>query len=108
MRTKQVVVIGAYDDIDNLEEAFQIGSHIAKNNWILITGGGSGIMEAVSKGAASLEGTVIGILPGSDISGANKYCSIVIPTGIGYARKYYKHFSCRYNCCYRWKIWHPF
>ncbi len=43
-------------------------------------------MEAVSMGASERGGTVVGILPGEDIEGSNSFCSITIPTGIGYAR----------------------
>ncbi len=43
-------------------------------------------MEAVSRGAFEKSGTVIGIIPDSAFSGANRFCTIVIPTGIGFAR----------------------
>lgn len=86
MRRKQIVVIGESDTKKHLDDAYEIGKFIAKNNYVLITGGRGGIMEAASRGAAENNGTVIGILPGSDFYEANKYCNIVIPTGIGYAR----------------------
>ena len=86
MRNKQVVVIGSGDDDQHLDTAFEIGKYIAENKWVLITGGGGGIMEAASKGASVTGGIVVGILPDSDLSRSNEYCSIVIPSGIGYAR----------------------
>jgi hypothetical protein len=43
-------------------------------------------MEAASQGAAERGGTVIGILPGEELDAANRHCSIVIPTGMGFAR----------------------
>ncbi len=86
MRKKQVVVIGSSDDERNSKEAYRIGKHIAENDMILITGGRGGIMESVSRGAHDNGGTVIGILPGENLSGANPYCTAVIPTGIGFAR----------------------
>ena len=42
--------------------------------------------EAAARGAASEGGTVLGILPGANRSGANPYLSMAIPTGMGEAR----------------------
>ncbi|MCP4135678.1 MAG: TIGR00725 family protein [bacterium] len=86
MRKKQVVVIGASDAVDFCDEAYSIGAYIAQQGYVLITGGRGGIMEAASQGAFEHQGTVIGILPGADDSEANPYCTIVLPTGIGFAR----------------------
>ncbi len=86
MRNKQVVVIGASDTKENLQESYTIGKFIAQKEYTLITGGRGGIMEAASRGAFENQGTVIGILPGDDFSGANSFCTVVIPTGIGFAR----------------------
>jgi uncharacterized protein (TIGR00725 family) len=43
-------------------------------------------MEAASRGAAQVGGTVIGIVPGSSPADANRFCTHVVSTGIGYAR----------------------
>ena len=43
-------------------------------------------MEAVCKGAKSVGGTTIGILPGNDPKEANAWVDIPICTGLGYAR----------------------
>jgi uncharacterized protein (TIGR00725 family) len=86
MRRAQVVVIGASDDTAHLEEARSIGALVAGRNCTLLTGGRGGIMEAASRGAAENGGEVIGIIPGDSFSGANRYCTTVIATGIGYAR----------------------
>ena len=86
MRRKQVVVIGSSDETGYQEEARSIGAFIADHDYVLITGGRGGIMESVSRGAADRGGTVIGIHPGEDLDLANPFCSIVIPTGMGYAR----------------------
>ncbi|MBN1496769.1 MAG: TIGR00725 family protein [Spirochaetes bacterium] len=86
MRKKQVVVIGSSDDTRFLDEARAIGAFVAEREYVLITGGRGGIMEAASQGAAERGGIVIGILPGEDKNGANSHCGIVIPTGLGYAR----------------------
>jgi uncharacterized protein (TIGR00725 family) len=43
-------------------------------------------MAAVSRGAASAGGEVIGVLPGSDLAGGNPDLTHVVATGIGHAR----------------------
>ena len=42
-------------------------------------------MEAACRGAAGAGGIAVGILPG-DVSGANPFCTVTIPTGLGIAR----------------------
>lgn len=85
-RKKQIVVIGSSDESPNLPGALAIGRFIAEQGHVLITGGRGGVMEAASRGAAEAGGIVIGILPGENIDSANRYCSVVIPTGLGFAR----------------------
>ena len=63
-----------------------IGEGIAKNGWILLTGGLGGVMEGASKGAAEAEGLVVGILPGPTRQGANPYLGVAIVTNLGHAR----------------------
>jgi len=63
-----------------------VGRELAKREAILICGGLGGAMEAACKGAASANGTTIGILPGDDRHTANPYVQIPIVTGMGYAR----------------------
>lgn len=86
MKKTQIVVIGSADDTQHYSIAYAIGSFIAKNGWVLITGGRTGVMEAASKGAHDHGGIVVGILPFDSFNGANEYCDIIIPTGIGFAR----------------------
>ncbi len=86
MRCRQIVVIGSSDETGYQDEARAIGAHIAGRGYVLITGGRGGIMESVSRGAAEQGGIVIGIHPGEDLDLANPFCSVVIPTGMGYAR----------------------
>ena len=43
-------------------------------------------MEAASRGAVSVGGSAIGVLPWVDGSDANPYCTHVVATGIGHAR----------------------
>lgn len=51
----------------------------------VITGGGTGIMEGVSRGVADKGGITVGILP-QGIEHANPYISIPISTGMGIGR----------------------
>ena len=73
-----------------IQVAEKLGKLLVDNGYRIITGGLSGIMEAVSKGGRSSEnhsdGDIIGILPGTLKSDANEFVDIVIPTGFGYAR----------------------
>ncbi len=83
----QVGVIGSgscYDDI--CQAAFRIGQILAEKGCVVINGGLGGVMEAVSRGAKSRNGVVIGIVPGKDRRMANRYCDYVIATDMGHAR----------------------
>ncbi len=84
---KNIGVIGAHFCNEELfKKAFKVGKLIATNNFILICGGLSGVMEASCKGAKDAGGTTVGILPGDSICDANKYIDIPIATGMGHAR----------------------
>jgi uncharacterized protein (TIGR00725 family) len=86
MRKKQVVVIGSSEDTEHSGAAREIGAHIAARGWILVSGGRGGVMEAASRGAFEAGGIVIGVTPYDSFTGANEFCTAVIPTGIGFAR----------------------
>ncbi len=66
--------------------AYDVGKCIAQNDAVLVCGGLSGTMEAVSRGAAEHGGTVVGILPGEDKNDANSFVNIALPTGMGIGR----------------------
>jgi uncharacterized protein (TIGR00725 family) len=68
------------------EIAFRMGKLIGKRNYVLMTGGLGGVMEAASKGAKEEEGLVIGILPGNSRTTANKWVDIPVVTGMSHAR----------------------
>lgn len=91
IRRPQVSVIGYDAKICTdaaYEAAYRVGSSLAKNRATLVTGGLGGVMEAASKGAQELHGLVIGIVPPDDAAVANRYCDVVIPSGMGYARNF--------------------
>ena len=84
-----VAVIGGHKCSKKVYKIAQrLGSLIAQEGWILICGGGKGVMEAASKGAKEKGGITVGILPTFDESVANSYLDVKIPTGLGYARNF--------------------
>ena len=70
--------------------AHSMGRRIAENGFILLTGGGPGVMEEASRGAHEASGLVIGVLPSErkhPMRGyPNKYVDIPIYTGLSDAR----------------------
>lgn len=89
MRKYQIAVIGYNKDrcTDHSRNiAFEVGKEIARSGSILICGGLGGVMEAACRGAKENDGLTIGIIPQEEFSFANKFCDIVICTGIGFAR----------------------
>lgn len=82
-----IAVIGA--SVCNKEEdlaAFEVGRLIAGRQAVLVCGGGTGVMEAASKGAREAGGTALGILPGKSRREGNKYLSFAVATGLSDAR----------------------
>jgi uncharacterized protein (TIGR00725 family) len=73
--------------------AREVGAHIATKSAITVTGGLGGVMEAACRGAKEKGGIVVGIIPHEDMSYANAFCDIIIPTGIGFARNFITAYS---------------
>ena len=91
MKKFQILVIGNNDNgcTSDLEKlAYETGSEVAKSNSILITGGLGGVMRAASRGAKANNGLTVGIIPQNDMSEANEFCDVVIPSGIGLMRDF--------------------
>jgi|WetSurMetagenome_2_1015567.scaffolds.fasta_scaffold00226_28 uncharacterized protein (TIGR00725 family) len=80
------VIGGAEATEETLKAAYETGALIANNNAVLVCGGLGGVMEAASRGAHDNNGIVVGIIPGAEKQAANPWVSIVIPTGMGFAR----------------------
>jgi uncharacterized protein (TIGR00725 family) len=88
-RAKQVAVIGSGgcgEETEAWRLAEQVGRLLAEAGATVVCGGGGGVMEAVSRGAAGAGGGVIGVLPWLSVDDANPYCTQVVATGIGQAR----------------------
>src|SRR3954464_2324838 len=76
---------GASEGEIRLAEA--LGRRIAERGWVLLTGGGGGgVMQAGSRGAKQVPGSlVVGVLPGAG-GEASPHVDVAIYTGMGNAR----------------------
>jgi len=79
--------------------AERIGAVAARAGWVVLTGGGSGVMEAASRGAFEVGGLTVGILPtaGPDRGYPNDWVRLPIYTGSGSARNAFNVLSA--NLC---------
>ena len=89
-RKKEKIFISVVGESNSSPEAYklaeEVGRLIARAGAVLVCGGLRGVMEAAAKGAKSVGGLTVGILPGSKREEANPYIDIPIITGLGYAR----------------------
>jgi len=82
-----IAVIGAGQcDEKTYALAEQVGRELALRGATVVCGGLGGVMEAACKGAKSVGGRTIGILPGITCRDANSFVDIPIVTGLGEAR----------------------
>lgn len=86
MKTFVGVIGDAYSSPEFDKIAEEVGKEIALKGGILVCGGLKGVMEAACRGAKSVQGTTVGILPGSFKREANSYVDIPIATGLDQAR----------------------
>jgi uncharacterized protein (TIGR00725 family) len=66
--------------------AEEIGRRLGEAGAIVVCGGMTGAMDDVARGAATAGGTVVGILPGPDRTGASSHLTVSVPTGMGETR----------------------
>jgi len=88
-RRRRIVGVIGESQISNPEHtrlAEEVGALLAESGYILVCGGLTGVMEAACRGARSRGGITVGILPGVDITEANRYVDIPIATGAGQMR----------------------
>jgi uncharacterized protein (TIGR00725 family) len=83
-----VGVVGPSGELepDLTAAAEEVGRLLAEADCVVVTGGGSGVMAAASRGAAEAGGTTLGILPGDDRAEANPWVTVAVATGIGELR----------------------
>jgi uncharacterized protein (TIGR00725 family) len=86
--TAYVAVVGPGADArpDDLIEAREVGRLLAQRGAVVVCGGLGGVMAAVSAGAAEAGGVSVGLLPGSDRTGAAPDLTVALPTGLGQVR----------------------
>jgi len=86
MALQIAVVGGSVATQAMLAAAAEVGAALASAGAIVVCGGLGGVMAAACRGAKSVGGVTVGILPGRDGSMANPWVDVVIPTGLGEAR----------------------
>lgn len=88
MTRPYVAVVGPSGDPgpEILALAEEAGRLLAEAGAVVVTGGGTGVMEAASRGAAAAGGLVVGILPGEDRGAANTHVTVALATGLGEVR----------------------
>lgn len=89
VRMQVVAVLGG--SVATVEEemtAERVGVLAAQCGWIVLTGGGAGVMSAASRGAVEAGGLTVAILPNSYAGGGypNPWVHIPVFTGAGNAR----------------------
>jgi len=90
MRKLQIAVIGYNNECTDIASklAYDVGRSVAAAGAVLVCGGLGGVMESACRGAKENGGTTLGIIPQEEFSYANRYCDIVVCTGIGFARDF--------------------
>jgi uncharacterized protein (TIGR00725 family) len=80
----QVAVIGSGAEHEGRAE--EVGRLLASRGCTVVTGGLGEVMAAAARGAKSVGGTTIGVLPGQSRADANAWIDHVVVTGVGHAR----------------------
>jgi hypothetical protein len=82
------VLGGSRASAEDLRVAERVGAELASGGAVVLTGGGSGVMEAASRGAAEAGGITVGVLPSAAPTSAypNPWVQIPVFTGLGSAR----------------------
>ena len=66
--------------------AAEAGAIVGRMGLAVLCGGRQGVMEGAARGAASVGGIAIGLLPHGDPTQANPFVTVAIASGIGEAR----------------------
>jgi uncharacterized protein (TIGR00725 family) len=92
MQSIRMQVLGVFGgSLATPEEEFvaeQVGAAAARSGWVVLTGGGQGVMAAASRGAVEAGGLTMAILPNAYAGGGypNQWVHLPIFTGAGHAR----------------------
>jgi len=96
-----IAVFGGKDaDEMTLKEAEFFGHLAAEAGWVIICGGKGGVMEAVCRGMDLMDGITIGLLPEAHTKKSNKFVTIPLATGLGYARNEILATACDAACAF--------
>lgn len=86
-RTVIGVMGGGRVDPGTADRAYELGSLIAAEGWVLLNGGrAAGVMDASARGARDSGGLTVGILPDGEHGGESDAIDIAVLTGMGDAR----------------------
>jgi uncharacterized protein (TIGR00725 family) len=80
----QVAVVGS--GAEHAAAAEEVGRLLAERGATVVCGGLGEVMAAAARGAKSVGGTTIGVLPGESRRDANEWIDHVVVTGVGHAR----------------------
>lgn len=88
MAEPYIAVIGPSTDFTPaiLAAAAEVGAGLAAAGAVVLSGGGTGVMEAASRGAREAGGQCVGILPGVDRGEGNPHLTLGLATGLGEMR----------------------
>lgn len=82
-----VAIIGPGDaGARECEAAYTVAWHLGNAGIAVVCGGRGGVMAAAARGATEGGGIAIGLLPEEDLSAANPWLSVALPTGMGEMR----------------------
>jgi uncharacterized protein (TIGR00725 family) len=85
----QVAVIGASSCDETVwSQALEVGRAVARAGAVLVCGGLGGVMEAAARGARSVGGPTLGILPGPSRTEASESIDMAVATGLGHFRNF--------------------
>lgn len=74
---------------EDVDTAYRLGSLIADEGWVLLSGGRkSGVMDAVNKGAKSRGGLTLGILPSDEPEKISEAVDLAVITNMRSGRNY--------------------
>ena len=71
---------------EDYARAREVGRLLAERDYVVVTGGLGGVMEAAHRGAREAGGLTIAVLPGIVREEANPFAEIVLTTGMADAR----------------------
>jgi len=97
-----LAVLGAADaTADEERVAEDVGALAARHGWVVLTGGGPGVMAAACRGAVAAGGLTVGILPNdrAEVGYPNRWVRIPVFTGAGRAAM--PSTCCRRRCAWR-------